>query len=70
MLAIVYFLRDIYFDTNINNLPGQLVVVTSNQIRTFIFHSYYIFFFSIFDSNKYSGYVFWSPTKTINFFRF
>ena len=26
-------------------------------------------FVSIFDSNKYIGYVFWNPTKTINFFR-
>ena len=39
MLTIVNSLGEIYFDKIIDNLLVQLVVATSNQIRTFIFHS-------------------------------
>jgi hypothetical protein len=62
-MTIVHSLRYVYFAKTIGNLLVQLVGPTSNSISTFIFHSvlYYYFFQYL------MTYVFWSPTKTINF---
>ena len=46
LATIVHFLRRVYFVRNIeNNLLVQLICLTSNYIKTFIFHSIFDYYF-------------------------
>ena len=66
LASIIDSLGQVYFAKNIDNLLVQLV----NKIVHLYFILYYITILcSIFDLNKLMTYLFWSPTKTINFFR-
>lgn len=66
----LFFFLIIPWKNFIDILLIQLFSSASNESITFIFISYHIaILYPISDSNKLMTYLFWSPMKTIHFFR-